>query len=253
VPAEGPAEIADLGRAFNGMAAELERQQRLRRDLVNDVAHELRAPLTAMLCRLDAAADGLEADPAAALAGFHGDVFHLASLVEDLQELALAEAGRLRLDCRPTVLAEAVAAALRTAGLDEDTRPRVQIDPALEVVADPLRLRQALVNLLTNAARHTPAEGEIHILAGAAGSEVRIEVADSGCGLTEEQLARVFERFYRADAARQRETGGSGLGLAIVKALVEAQDGRVWARGAPGEGATFGLALPAAGSGERRH
>ncbi len=246
VPAAGPEEIAELGRAFNGMAGELERQQQLRRGLVNDVAHELRAPLTAMLCRLDAGQDGLETDPAAALAGFRGDVEHLVKLVEDLQELALAEAGRLRLECVPISVADAAQSALRTAGLDLDPRLRLDVAADLTVAADPLRLRQALVNLLTNAARHTPPGGQIRLGASAAVAEVRIEVADTGCGLSEEQLARAFERFYRADTARQRETGGSGLGLAIVKALVEAQHGRVWARSAPGAGATFGLALPAA-------
>ena len=244
VPAAGPEEIAELGRAFNGMAGELERQQQLRRDLANDVAHELRAPLTTMLCRLDASQDGLETNPAAALAGFRGDVEHLVRLVEDLQELALAEAGRLRLDCVPTALADAARSALRTAGLDLDPRVQLDIASALAVLADPLRLRQALVNLLTNAARHTPAGGHIHVGARVAGGEVLVEVADSGCGLSEEELARAFERFYRADAARQRETTGSGLGLAIVKALIEAQRGRVWARSAPGAGATFGFALP---------
>jgi signal transduction histidine kinase len=246
VPAAGPEEIAELGRAFNVMAGDLERQQQLRRDLVNDVAHELRAPLTAMLCRLDAGQDGLETDPGAALAGFRGDVEHLVRLVEDLQELALAEAGRLRLECVSTSVADAAQSALRTAGLDLDPRLRLDVAAELAVAADPLRLRQALVNLLTNAARHTPAGGQIRLGASAAGAEVRIEVTDSGCGLSEEQLARAFERFYRADAARRRETGGSGLGLAIVKALVEAQHGRVWARSAPGAGASFGLALPAA-------
>jgi signal transduction histidine kinase len=246
VPAAGPEEIAELGRAFNGMAGELERQQQLRRDLVNDVAHELRAPLTAMLCRLDTGEDGLETDPAAALAGFRGDVEHLVRLVEDLQDLALADAGRLRLECVPTSVAEAAQSALRTAGLDLDPRLRLDVAAELTVTADPLRLRQALVNLLTNAARHTPAGGQIRLGASAAGAEVRIEVADSGCGLAEEQLARAFERFYRTDAARRRETGGSGLGLAIVKALIEAQHGRVWARSAPDAGASFGLALPAA-------
>jgi signal transduction histidine kinase len=251
VQAAGPEEIADLGRAFNGMAAELERQQRLRRDLVNDVAHELRAPLTAMLCRLDAAQDGLEPDPAAALAGLHGDVLHLASLVEDLQELALAEAGRLRLNRGRSSLAAAVASALRTVGIERDARLRLDVAGELDVLADPIRLRQILVNLLTNAVRHTPGEGLIRIWAFAAGDEVRVEVADSGGGLTAGQLARVFERFYRTDAARQRETGGCGLGLAIVKALVAAQGGRVWARSVPGEGATFGFALPVPRAGER--
>jgi two-component system sensor histidine kinase BaeS len=245
VLATGPEEIANLGRAFNEMAAELERQQRLRRDLVNDVAHELRAPLTAMLCRLDTAQDGLEADPAAALAGFHGDVLHLVRLVEDLQELALAEAGQLRLNCEQSSLAAIAAAAVRTAGLERDGRVGLEIAPALDVFADPIRLRQVLVNLLTNAARHTPADGRIRVSAAVVDDEVRVEVADSGCGLTGDQLALVFERFYRTDAARRRDTEGRGLGLAIVKAVIEAQRGRVWAESGSGGGARFGFGLPA--------
>jgi signal transduction histidine kinase len=246
VAATGPSEIADLGRSFNSMAAELQRQQQLRRDLVNDVAHELRAPLTAMVCRLEAVKDGLDLDPAATLAGFHDDALHLAGLVEDLQELALAEAGQLRLDRVPCALAEAAAAALRTTGLAGDPRVTLRLDPALHALADPLRLRQVLVNLLSNAARHTPVGGLIEIHGAEEEGEVRIEVGDTGRGLSPEQLARVFERFYRTDLARQRATGGSGLGLAIVKTLVEAQGGRVWARSTPGSGATFGFALPRA-------
>jgi signal transduction histidine kinase len=248
VSIQGCDELAELGRGFNGMAAELERQQRLRRDLTSDVAHELRTPLTAMLCRLEAVQDGLETDFKTTLAGFHLEVFHLARLVDDLHELALAEAGQLRLDRVTSSVAAAAEAAARAAGLAGDARLRLDVDPTCEVTADPLRLCQVLTNLLTNASRYTPADGVIRITARRDGGEVRVEVIDTGSGLTREQLPLVFERFYRTDPARQRETGGSGLGLAIVKGLVEAQGGHVWAIGAPEEGATFGFALPGAES-----
>jgi signal transduction histidine kinase len=238
-------EIGELARAFDRMAAELERQERLRRDLVADVAHELRAPLTALRCRLEAVQDGLERDPAGAIGALHHDVLHLARLVDDLQELALADAGQLRVDAVATELAAVVASAVRAAALEGDLRLTVDVGD-LRLLADPVRLRQVLVNLLTNAARHTPADGSIHVVARPAAAEVEVEVADSGCGIAPEQLERVFQRLYRTDPARHRETGGSGLGLAIVKSLVEAQGGRVWARSVPGAGATFGFALPAA-------
>jgi signal transduction histidine kinase len=246
VPAAGADELADLGRAFNRMAAQLERQERLRRDLVDDVAHELRTPLTAMRCRLEAVQDGVAADARAAVDGLHEDVLHLGRLVDDLQELALAEARQLRLAPVAVALAAAVASAVRAAGLDGDPRVAVEVAAGLAVVADPVRLRQVLVNLLSNAARHAPAAGTIRIVGRPAADTVEVEVSDSGCGLDAEQLARVFERFYRTDPARRRDDGGSGLGLAIVRSLVEAQGGRVWTASAPGAGATFGFSLPAA-------
>ncbi|HEX5760321.1 MAG TPA: ATP-binding protein [Thermoanaerobaculia bacterium] len=247
VPVTGADELAELAGAFNGMAAELQRQQQLRRDLTGDVAHELRTPLTAMICRLEALQDGLETD-AGTLAGFHHELFHLARLVEDLQELALAEAGQLRVEILPCSVAAAASSAARAAGLEGDPRLRLEVDPAVEVEADAARLRQVLTNLLTNAARHTPDGGTIRVLARREREMVAIEVADTGSGLTAEQLPLVFERFYRTDPARQRATGGSGLGLAIVKTLVEAQGGRVWVRSAPGEGAVFGVVLRGARS-----
>ena len=240
-------EIGELAASFNRMAAELERQERLRRDLVADVAHELRAPLTALRCRIETMQDHLDVDPAATLAGLHQDVVDLSRLVDDLQELALADAGQLRIDVAPTPLPEVVASAVRAAGLDGDARLRLEVAP-VAVLADPVRLRQVVGNLLANAARHTPSDGTIHVRSSVLPGEVSVEVVDSGCGLGPEQLERVFERLYRTDPSRQRETGGSGLGLAIVRSLVAAQGGRVWARSEPGRGAAFGFALPAAGS-----
>jgi signal transduction histidine kinase len=247
VAEDGADEIARLARGFNAMAARLERQQELRRNLVHDVSHELRAPVTALRCRLESIVDGVSPDPRVALEGAREDVVQLGQLVDDLQEIALAEAGELRLSISEAPVAPLLASAVRGAGLERD--PRLRIDCPADLVAsmDTVRTRQALVNLLTNADRHTPAGDEIAVRASEAARDVAIEVHNTGSTLDDDQIGQVFDRFYRADPSRQRATGGTGLGLAIVKHLVEAQRGRVWARREE-DGMTFGIALPAAGS-----
>ena len=265
VTPSGSGEVTELGRAFNAMAGELERQQALRQSLVHDVAHELRTPLTALRCRLETVLDGLSPDPARAVRDLHEEVLHLGRLVDDLQDLALAEARELRLNLTDVPLADVVASAIRAAGLDGDARVRLDLPPGLSVRADPLRLRQILLNLLTNAARHTPAGGVIELRAargtlpaesvpgaspgptgpGFGVADVSVEVRNTGSHLDAEQIARVFDRFYRADPSRQRTTGGTGLGLAIVKHLVEAHGGRAWAA-SDEDSVTMGFALPAA-------
>jgi len=241
----GSRETVALGVSFNAMAAELQRQETLRRDLVHDVAHELRTPLTDLRCRLEAVMDGLAPDPRQAVRDLHGDVRHLARLVDDLQELAQAEARVLRLELRSVALGEAVEAARRTAGLDGDARIRSAVPAAMVVTADADRVRQILVNLLSNAARHTPADGTIGVETDRVAGLVHVQVRNTGSALSPAEAARIFDRFYRADPARSRDTGGSGLGLAIVKQLVEAQGGRVWASSDAGV-VTVGFSLPAA-------
>jgi len=252
VAARGSDEVAELARAFNAMASDLERQERLRRNLVHDVAHELRTPLTALRCRLETIIDGMSRNPEGTLRGAHEEVRHLSRLVDDLQELALAEAGELRLTPATVGVADVVGSAARAASLENDPRLQIEIANGLSVRADAVRVRQVLVNLLTNAERYTPAGGAILVLGRAVGAEAEIEVRNTGSSLDDNQLAHVFERFYRADPSRQRTTGGTGLGLAIVKHLVQAQGGRVWARRTPApdadpdshSGMTFGFALP---------
>jgi signal transduction histidine kinase len=245
VAPRGGREVAELGRAFNVMAGELQRQEVLRRDLVHDVAHELRAPLTALRCRLEAILDGLAPDPRRALGDLQDEVLHLGRLVDDLQDVALAEARELRLDVREVKVEEIARSAARTAGLEHDARLVLGVPADLAARGDPHRLRQVVLNLLTNADRHTPANGSIEIRGAAGPGEVIVEVRNSGSGLEPGQLARIFDRFYRTDPARQRVTGGTGLGLAIVKHLVEAHGGRVWAR-SDGDSVTVGFSLPVA-------
>ena len=223
---------------------ELARQETLRRNLIHDVAHELRTPLTALRCRIETLVDGLAADPRQALSGANEEVLHLSRLVDDLQELALADAGELRLDIAETNVASVTASAIAAAGLTDDARLHVEIPSDLDVPADSIRLRQILLNLLTNADRYTPSGHRITVRGRTEGTgAVAIEVANTGSALADEQRARVFDRFYRTDAARQRSTGGTGLGLAIVKSLVEAHGGRVSADTRAGE-TVFTVSLP---------
>jgi signal transduction histidine kinase len=243
VETRGADEIAELGRSFNAMAAELERQETLRRQLVNDVAHELRTPLTALRCRLEMIIDGLADNPRASLAGANEEVGHLSRLVDDLQELALVEARELRLTIAVVNPAEVARSAARAAGLDADPRLHLEIDDALRARGDVVRVRQMLVNLLTNADRHTPPSGTITVRGSSHGDAVHVEVHNTGSAIPAEQLPRVFDRFYRVDPARQRSTGGTGLGLAIVKHLAEAQGGKVWAA-SDETGVTVGFSLP---------
>lgn len=245
VPEQGSDEVAQLASGFNQMAAELERQRVLRQNLVHDVVHELRTPLTGLRCRLETLADGLAKDPTTALKDANEQVGHLAQLVDDLQEVAQAEARELKFAIADVEVKPVIESALHMAGLADDNRVRVGVEAGVTVRADTVRLRQIMLNLLTNAARHTPAGGTIVVSAGNKGAQVILRVTNSGSSLSEEQLGRVFDRFYRSDESRQRATGGSGLGLAIVKHLAEAQGGRVSASSGA-DGVTFSVALPRA-------
>jgi signal transduction histidine kinase len=241
-------EIGELGRAFNGMADALERNEALRRGLVTDVAHELRTPLTNLRCQIEAIQDGLlPADPAA-IRSLHEETLLLSRLVTDLQDLAMAEAGRLPLHRASVDLGSAVEAALaslRPLAAERGVRLRANVPETLAVSADRERLGQILRNLLSNAVTHTPEGGEVTVAAGASKGTIEVAVRDTGPGIAPEHLERVFDRFYRADPARARATGGSGLGLAIVKQLVEAHGGTARAESEVGRGAVFTFTLPA--------
>lgn len=249
VDAAGDDELGALAGAFNRMAAELERQQTMRRTLVRDVAHELRTPLTSLRCRLETVLDGLTDDPRPAVQQANEQVAHLSQLVADLEELARVEAGELAIVIQDVVLADVVRSSLRVAGLDNDPRVRVDLDASNERVTargDAARLRQSVVNLLTNADRHTPPDGRITVRVVRRDRQALVEVHNTGSALTADEASHVFDRFYRADPARQRVTGGSGLGLAIVKHLSDAQNGSAWVT-SDATGVTFSIGLPVAG------
>lgn len=242
-------EIGRLGEAFNAMADGLERTETLRRRMVSDVAHELRTPLTNVRCQIEALQDGLQQPTPALIDSIHDEVMHLGHLVADLEELALAESGELRMERQPFAVSaelERVIGALPAAG----TTPRAEITVDLEklpaALGDPIRFRQIVTNLLSNALAHTPADGRVEIHGRAAGGEIEMSICDTGPGIAPEDLPNVFERFYRADRSRTRGSGGAGLGLAIVRQLVTRMGGRVWVDSRPGEGARFRFTVPVA-------
>jgi signal transduction histidine kinase len=243
-------EIGQLAHAFNAMADGLARQEQLRRNMVSDVAHELRTPLTNIRGYLEAAKDGLVQPDGALVDNLHEEAILLSRLVSDLQELALAEAGQLRLECRPVQLSDVVRTTVEVLSQRAEARHvsldvRVPDDLPL-VQADPHRVTQVLRNLLNNALDFTPQGGHVTVTTWPDGEWVNVQVRDTGPGIAAEHLPNVFERFYRADASRARATGGAGLGLAIVKQLVEAHGGRVWVESTLGAGAAFCFTLPLA-------
>jgi two-component system sensor histidine kinase BaeS len=241
-------EIGELARSFNVMSERLADTERQRQALVSDVAHELRTPLSNVTGWLEAAQDGVAPTDQRLVSLLLEESLVLQRLVDDLHELAQADAGTLRLHPEPVDAAEVVdqvvAAhhALAAAGRVALT---ARTGDELFLHADPVRLRQAVGNLVANAVRYTPEGGSVTVEGRAEADLVVVEVTDTGAGIAPEDLPRVFERFWRADGSRSRSTGGSGLGLAITRHLVEAHGGTVSASSAPGSGTTFRIALPA--------
>jgi two-component system sensor histidine kinase BaeS len=241
VRVDGRDEIARLATSFNAMADAVAKQEQLRRRMTGDVAHELRTPLTNLRCELEAIQDGLAAPDAARVDSLHEEVLHLQRLVEDLQELALADAGALRLDKQRIDLGAAIA---KIAGAQAE----VTAGDGILVDVDVTRLRQVMQNLLANAVKHTPAGATIRVRVASDGAHATVAVADDGPGIPAGDLERVFERFYRVDEARGRGGGGTGLGLTIVRRLVELHGGRVWADSVAGNGTTVTFTIPRASS-----
>ena len=223
-------ELGRLGQAFNAMSEQLARDEVLRRNLVNDVAHELRTPLTNLLCTVEAVQDGLRSADAKTIDSLHDDLSLLQHLVDDLQTLALAEAGKLPLHPETIDVRELV-------GRFDVTN---EVPEGVRVSADRVRFRQILANLVTNARHH--GGDAVVISARVVDNFVEIAIRDNGPGIATEHLPHIFDRFYRADPSRARATGGAGLGLAIVKNLVELHGGRIAVES--GQGTTFRITLP---------
>jgi len=249
VNVSGSREIVELARTFNQMAGELERAEKLRQNLMADVSHELRTPLAALEGSLRACLDQVYQLDQERIARLYNQTRHLIRLVNDLRELALADARQLPLDVQEVELAHLVqetAELFTLAAEDKQVTIATEMPDSLPLIpADGARLRQVLHNLLSNALRYTPNGGVIMVCVNHRPEEVSIAIVDSGQGIEPQHLARVFERFYRTDRARSRDTGGTGLGLAIVKAIVEAHGGRVAAASQGiNQGSTFTLHLP---------
>ena len=248
-PIVGPRELAQLGASFNDMAMNIERLFDARRQLVASASHDLRTPLASMRAMLEAIEDGL-ARPEDYLPALGEQTATLASLIDDLFELAQIDAGALRLELRRTQLGEVVASCVR--GLEAEARARqvrlaMSLDePLPDVQCAPEHVQRVLLNLLTNALRHTPSDGSVVVTARPVGTELEVLVEDTGEGLTEQAQTRMFDRFWRADPARTRGAGRAGLGLAIARGLIEAQGGRIWAENRSAGGTRVGFSLPVA-------
>lgn len=255
-PAEGAGELRQLSVAFNTMADNLEDAERQRRNLVADVAHELRTPVSNIQGYLEALKDGLLQPDDTTIDTIHGQVIHLGHLVEDLRLLAQAEAGALQLHRIPSRMSDVLRVcvdAVRPRAESKGVSVSLEADGEMPLVAiDSTRIAQVVNNLLENAIIHTPAGGSVSVSAGASGDGmVRVAVADTGQGIPSEDLTRVFDRFFRSDPSRNRATGGVGLGLTIAKQLVEVHGGSIHVENVVPTGARFVFELPTAAPDQR--
>jgi len=241
-------ELGELAQTFNSMANDLGRTEQLRRNMVADAAHELRTPLSNIRGYLEAIRDGVVAPDAATIQSLHEEVVLLSRLVDDLQELALADADELKIVPQAEDISKLIYQAV--AGMRvQATAKGVSISSDLprklpSVNIDFHRIGQVLHNLLENAVAHTTKGDTITVTAKQQGSWVEVTVTDTGEGIPPEDLPNIFERFYRVDKSRTRATGGSGLGLTIVKRLVEAHGGKIKVQSELGEGSRFTFTLP---------
>jgi signal transduction histidine kinase len=258
----GLAETAALGTAFNEMATELQRRagerdqlETMKDEFVLTASHELRSPLTSVqgfaeLLMLER--DKLSGKQADTVEIILDNTRHLVRLLNDLLDLARSDAGRLTIKPTPTDAGSLVEDAVRTMRSQTEAKGQVLrdgIEPGLpQVTVDRDRIRQVLVNLLTNAHEYSPQGASIGVTAARRGAEVELAVSDDGPGMAEDQLEHIFERFTRGDAGLTQHVGGTGLGLAISKSLVELHGGTIEATSSPGRGSTFRVRLPAAGA-----
>ena len=244
----GTVEVANVAHAFNDMADSLQKAEELRRNLVADVAHELRTPLSVMQGTLTAQLDGVFPLDLEETAKLYDETRLLSRLVDDLRELAQVEAGQLQLNMGAIdlkrIIATTVSAFDGAAGEKQIQLNDAAADQLPMVEADSERVAQVLRVLISNALRHTPALGSITISAMPLSDQMEISVRDTGEGITPTELPNVFDRFWRGDKSRARESGGSGLGLAIAKQLIEAQGGSIGVESQSGAGSRFWFKLP---------
>lgn len=249
VSVEGQDEIADLATSFNRMAERLDAADRSRRQLLADVAHELRHPLANMQGRMDLILDGKVELDVAELLPLQDEIARLKRLVGDLRDLSLAEVGGLALHKRPVELSEllrAIALHLEAVAEERSVQLVVGLPDQLPLVeGDPDRLKQVFINLLTNAMQYVGSGDRVALRAWVTPGEVHVAVSDTGPGIAPEHLPHLFDRFYRVDSSRSRGSGGSGLGLAIVRSLVILHGGHVGVESQLGAGSTFTVTLPA--------
>lgn len=249
VSVESPVEMATLGNAFNQMAQSLEDAQASRKAMTADIAHELRTPLAVQRANLEALQDGVFPMNEENIAQLLSQNILLTRLVEDMRVLALVDAGELRLEKRPVqlnVLVEETADRFTARALEKGISLIVENETDVpNVIVDPERIQQVLYNLLQNGLRYTPAGGSVWIKAGTSKDKAIVKIIDSGPGIDDDALPHIFDRFYRADKARDREQGGTGLGLTIARQLMLAHDGDLTAANHSKYGAEFTMIFPA--------
>lgn len=248
VEVRGEDEIAQVGRAFNGMAENLERSETARRNMLADVAHELRNPIGVIQGHLEAMLDGVFPLAPEQIASLHDETILLARVVDDLRTLALADAGQLSLRREAVDLAALVNKTVQAfqpqAAEDHITLKSDLAGDLPSTNLDPERIAQVLSNLLSNALRYTPEGGTVTVTLRKIGKVERMQVSDTGPGIPADALPHVFERFWRGDKSRSRAQGGAGLGLAIAKQWIAAHDGHIGVESQAGEGSTFWFELP---------
>lgn len=247
-PERGNDEITRVARSFNTMADHLARSETARRNMLADVAHELRTPIGVIQSHLEAMMDGIFPTDSEQLASLHDETIFLSRLVGDLRELALADAGQLTLTRERTdlgVLIERTVAAFQPqANARQITLTTLLAENFPFVNLDTQRIEQVLHNLVSNALRYTPPHGSVSVKLVRAENLVRVEVRDTGTGISPDELPHVFERFWRGDKSRSRAHGGTGLGLAIAKQWVEQHGGTIGVESELGKGAMFWFTLP---------
>jgi signal transduction histidine kinase len=250
VHADDKGEVGELAESFNSMAANLENAEQLRRNMVADVAHELRTPLSNLRGYLEAIDDGMITPDKDTINLLNEETTTLSRLIDELQELSMADAGKLKLIRQNEnvyrLIEESVIAVKNGAG-EKGLAISSDLPTGLpDIYVDGHRIKQILRNLLENAVAHTGQGGSINISAWRDNEQVNISVTDTGEGIPPEDLPNIFERFYRVDPSRARATGGSGLGLTIAKRFTEAHGGQIRVTSKPGEGSTFTVTLPVA-------
>jgi two-component system OmpR family sensor kinase/two-component system sensor histidine kinase BaeS len=237
VTQQGAPSLRMVGSAFNSMASRLEMQAKQRRDLMADIAHELRTPLSVIQGRLEGLLDGVYPRDDQTIGQVIDETRLLARLVEDLRTLSNAESGTLHLQKEPTDLAVLIQDVVGALSVEaRDRRVAVGLDAPADlplVVVDQLRIREVVTNLISNALNHTPAGGTISVSAAVVNNRISVAVTDTGPGIAPEELPKIFDRFYKG-----RSSSGSGLGLTIARNLVAAHGGTIGAKSPPGRGAT---------------